>query len=464
MKRRNKTITQLAIIAMILLAGLLLITGCDPSESTAVRERIAINAKEDSWVRYGADFYFYSDDRSTQKILLEGSDGDIDMEGDLDVAKTTTLGGAITVNDNVLIDGDSDEVQLTAQGHSTQTSAILAVEDSAGTDRFTVDAYGNVIITPTLDAATTDYDYWLEIAGALTGVGTKDRSYGIYIEMARAAGYEIQSGDFDEAGIKIRVDTHAVTTTAGTVLRGIDCEAKADNPDGTVTNLYGASLTAKSDTSAGSVDNMIGLTTNVQNNALVTTTLISADFRLYRQAATAPTSEFITRIRSSSSSGSGCDAAIYIESDYTGSATTDSIDYGVDMSAAAINTADLRLENGETIHNGTDNVVAIGGALGVVEGTAIPIASGGQITVTASTYLPITSSAGITTSATTAISDGAYVGQILIIVNENAADTIVIKNGANTHLTGDITLGNDDTLTLIWDGADWLQLATSNNS
>ena len=394
--KRSKTILEVAIIAMILLAGLLTITGCDPSESAAVRERIAINANADSYVRNGYDFYFYSDDRSTETIQLDG-------------------------------------------------------------------ATGKIQLTPLLDSDTTSYDYWLEIAGALTGTGTKDRSYGIYVEMARAAGYEIQSGDFDEAGIKIRVDTHAVTTTAGTVLRGIDCEAKADNPGGTVTNLYGGSFTAKSDTSAGSVATMIALQTNAQANAEVTTFMAAGDMRLMRQSANEPTEEYVLYVRNSSTAGSGADAGIYIESDYATSATTDSMDYGVDMSAAAINTADLHLSNGETIDNVTDGVVTISAFTAFAEGSVVVVTEGSTITPTG-TYQPISSASGVTTSTSTAIADGTKVGQILILVNENASDVIVIDNGGNTHLSADISLGNDDTLMLIWDGADWLELATSNNS
>jgi len=173
----------------------------------------------------------------------------------------------------------------------------------------------------------------------------------------------------------------------------------------------------------------------------------------------------VVRVRNSSTTGSGADAGIYMTSDYATSATTDSMDYGVDMSSAAINTAELRLSNGETINNVTDTAVQIGGFLAYTEGVVIDLGSGGTITPTA-TYQPITNSTGgsITTSATTAIADGPVAGAILILVNEDAQD-IVIKNAANTLLSGDITLtgGAMDTLTLIWNGADWVGIAFVDN-
>jgi hypothetical protein len=325
---------------------------------------------------------------------------------------------------------------------------------------------GDMVFNGIPDTVTTSYNEWFMIQGDMTGTGTKDRNYGLVIEMTRPAGQELTSGDHDEAGLKIRMDTEATTTTAGTTLRAIDAEAKADNPSGTVTNLYGASITAKSDTGAGSVDRMFGLTVNSQNNAAVVTTLGAADFRLYRPAATVPTNEYGIQVRSSSSTGSGADAAVYVASDYAGSATTDSWDYGLDLSGAAINTADIRMENGETISNGTDTAVQLGGFLAFTEGTVIDLAAGGTITPTA-TYQPITTSEGgsCTTSTSTAIADGAVAGAILILCNEDAQD-IVIDDGANTDIGGNQTLtgGAGDCLWLIWNGADWNKIAEIGNN
>jgi len=170
----------------------------------------------------------------------------------------------------------------------------------------------------------------------------------------------------------------------------------------------------------------------------------------------------VLQVRNSSTSGSGADAAIYVNSDYGSSATTDSFDYGLDFSGSAINTAEFRGENGETINNGTDTAIQIGGFLALTEGSVIDLAAGGTITPTAS-YQPITTSeaGSCTTSTSTAIADGPVAGAILIICNEDAQD-IVIDDGANTDIGGNQTLtgGAGDCLPLIWNGADWNKLAT----
>ena len=80
------------------------------------------------------------------------------------------------------------------------------------------------------------------------------------------------------------------------------------------------------------------------------------------------------------------------------------------------------------------------------------------------TYQPLNSAAAVTTNTTTAIADGDIVGQLLLLVNENASDTITIDDAANTRLSGNAVLGNDDSLLLIWDGADWLEIAQANTT
>ena len=50
----------------------------------------------------------------------------------------------MTVSDAALVDGDSDEVQLTVQGHTTQTNDLVVFEQSDGTDVVTVDITGTV--------------------------------------------------------------------------------------------------------------------------------------------------------------------------------------------------------------------------------------------------------------------------------------------------------------------------------
>lgn len=408
------------------------------------------------------------DSLTLSEDLIVGDDstltGDVAISGALDVDGATTLDAvdfaeAVTFDDTVTISDSNASDLLTVRQDGA--GDILVTSDGA-TERFVVEDYGLVTHLAGRDAAS-GYDYGYNLEMPITGVAGGAKTYGMQIEMTREAGYESQGGDIDDAGLKIRVDTEAVTTTAGNTMRAIDAEAKADNPDGTITNLQGAQITAKSDTSAGSVDSMIAVFGNVQNNAKVTSTLIAGDFRTMRQAATAPTSEYVMRVRNANTSGTGVDAGIYFKSDYSGN--PDDFDYLIDGASADVNTADIRLSNGETISNATDTAIQFGGFVAFTEGTVIDLGAGGIITPTAS-YQPITNSTAgsIDTSDATAIADGAVAGQILVLINEDAQD-IVIKDGANTQLGGDITLtgGADDALFLIWDGTDWTALSVHDN-
>jgi len=56
------------------------------------------------------------------------------------------MNGDLLINGKLTVDNDADQIVLTVQGHSTQTSSILTLEQSDGTDVLTVDNDGNVVI------------------------------------------------------------------------------------------------------------------------------------------------------------------------------------------------------------------------------------------------------------------------------------------------------------------------------
>jgi len=60
-------------------------------------------------------------------------------------------GGVFTFADNVLLDGAADAIQLTVQGYTTQTTSLLVLENSGGTDQFTVGNTGNLYAAGTSD-------------------------------------------------------------------------------------------------------------------------------------------------------------------------------------------------------------------------------------------------------------------------------------------------------------------------
>jgi len=142
----------------------------------------------------------------------------------------------------------------------------------------------------------------------------------------------------------------------------------------------------------------------------------------------------------------------------------DTYDYGIDFSGATAMTADIVFQNGTELEEVTDTVLTFSEFLAAKEQTACVVGASYSITPTG-TYQPLTSIAPVTTSATTAIISGTVNGQLLILVNENAADAIIILDGANTKLGGDKTLtgGEGDTIFLMWDGADWLAVGYNDN-
>lgn len=81
------------------------------------------------------------------------------------------------------------------------------------------------------------------------------------------------------------------------------------------------------------------------------------------------------------------------------------------------------------------------------------------------TYQALSSTGAVACNTTTCIANGTVNGQLLILRNANASDTITIDGtGANVECKADKVLGAQDTLTLLWNGADWVCLASSDNS
>ena len=86
-------------------------------------------------------------------VPYTGAVKDVDL-GDFDLTAedgvfngTVTIDDQLTVNDNVVIDGKADVIQLRVQAHSTQsTFDPIVFENSAGTDFFVVGIDGTTII------------------------------------------------------------------------------------------------------------------------------------------------------------------------------------------------------------------------------------------------------------------------------------------------------------------------------
>lgn len=57
----------------------------DVPGAQAVRERIGIDSRVDSYLYWAADLIFYSDDHDTQVFAIDGATGDISAQGDLTI-------------------------------------------------------------------------------------------------------------------------------------------------------------------------------------------------------------------------------------------------------------------------------------------------------------------------------------------------------------------------------------------
>jgi hypothetical protein len=119
-----------------------------------------------------------------------------------------------------------------------------------------------------------------------------------------------------------------------------------------------------------------------------------------------------------------------------------------------------------TLHvNGTvrvDGHTTIGALFAMARVTVVP--AGGSTLTPTSSYLLLNPAASVTLSTTSAIANGSTVGDILILEGTDDIQTVTINDAANTNLAAATrTLGNDDTLMLVWNGSSWLEISFSNN-
>lgn len=327
---------------------------------------------------------------------------------------------------------------------------------------------GQLVISGTADSDAANYDNMILVDHDLIGLGTKDRVYGVDIEMTRPAGYGTSNGDHDDAGLKIRMINKAVTNTVGTVLRGVDVNVKNDNPSGSITMLSGATFTAQTDTGsppAGNVSTAYAVQGQITANAPVTDSLIVADFRNFRQTATEPTIEYGVQIRNGNTTGTGIDRGLSFASE---AATVGAFGYGIDMNDAEVTTADIRLSQGETIANTTDGTISLGGAVSISGATTLAglnkITAGTSVTVTngaafalAATFQPITA-AGEVTPTITIPAAGVYA-----CIYNTSAQTVNIADTGNQVLSAAWAGTQYDTLCGYSDGTRFIEISRSTN-
>ncbi|MEK7524651.1 MAG: hypothetical protein AAB588_06535 [Patescibacteria group bacterium] len=116
--------------------------------------------------------------------------------------------------------------------------------------------------------------------------------------------------------------------------------------------------------------------------------------------------------------------------------------------------------------------VVINSQLMVYDNGAVPtkMAANGAIAITRS-YIRVCGSnngtscnVAVTLANNPAVTEGVLGGQVLIIEGTDDTNTVTVNDGVNTQLgAASRALGQNDTLTLIYNGADWLEVAFVNN-
>ena len=102
------------------------------------------------------------------------------------------------------------------------------------------------------------------------------------------------------------------------------------------------------------------------------------------------------------------------------------------------------------------------GAFPIIAQSALAPVAGVTLAPTTG-YVVLTPTNNITLNATTAIATGSDIAGRVLILQGNGGFTVTVPDSANTRLNGAIILGNNDLLTLIWNGADWAQVSFSDN-
>jgi len=428
--------------------------------------------------------------------------GGIDVAGALEVTGTSTLRGAVTmyepfldsgqsvrINDNVLVTGtmavsgilSPDTINVTDQMTVGAGIDIVGALEVTGTSTLRGIAYingtiedaaqsvrinDNVVITGTASVSgmlspdtinVTDQmtvGAGVDIVGALevTGTTTLRGAIDFYSPFLDSSGSlrlndnVLVTGTLNVSGVSTLAGGYT-WTGLGAAGNGLQVAGNLTSTNATDILRYGAAVissTLDANTLNTTDAVTIGATLDVAGTAHVigavdvTGTLTAKG---YFQANTINTTDQITV-------GAGADIVGALE--VTGTSTLRSL-----VSANnGVSTDRITTTAGITVGTYVGALSyygAISSTVGITNAEVVQVTGKMIMVLTVSDGDAVGSIAG-TLNDVTSLSDGAYAGQLLILVNLDAdADTVVVKNGANTALGKDRTLDTNDTLTLYWD-------------
>lgn len=435
----------LIVLAIVAVAGVVYQSQRQELVGIASRERIGIDSRDDCYLYNGADLKAYSDNHSTATLYLMGNSGNVGVGGTLVVTGATTLAGGIgstgqlVAGNGLKVTQNITQVSGSTILNSATVSGTLDVEGVVSSDAIDILRLNeNTLVTGTLGVSGLATLGTANVTGALQGGST-----GLFNgAVTMASG--VVSGTLDVAGV--------TTLAGGYTWTGQGVAENGLQVTGNITQVSGSALLSAAVVSGtldvqGIVSSDGGDILRLNENTLVTGTLgVSDDLTVATDvtANTLATTDAITAGGTLRSVG-----VAYLQSGVvtsTLSAYTLSASQNITASGAltvgtyggfgALYTAvssTVGITNAEVIQVGVKGVIPLSASDGGV---------GGAITATL--------------NDTTSLSDGAYLGQMLILVNvDTDADLIVVKDNANTSLGKDRTLDVNDSMTVFWDGSNW---------
>lgn len=414
----------------------------------------------------------------------------IDNSGNTTITGTTTFVGnisdnnsAVTVADNMLVDGAADAAQLTVQGYATQTNNLLTLEQSDGTDVITATNAGALSISSTLNVGgdiglQNDETIGNAVNGQVT-IGTDELLVGTDNTLTGGTtGSTIAGGGLNVmhsewsfigggASNVITAATLNDDSRYSVIAGGNENEIESTGDELAIVGGYSNAITGTTSYGfiGGGYNNaVISSTSSVvaggAENEALTNTHISIGGGYDNDAsgdyATIPGG------RENGATGdysfaAGRRAQATQEGSFVWADSTDA-----DATSPMSNTMYVRATNGVTITNDLDvgDDVKVGNWQIYAKQPTFTVVSSLPITSTG-TYMPLTAGGTVTPSL---IVSGTTTGQILILENTVAQNIILLDNAAqNMNLTGTITMTQYDLITLIWNGADWMEMAVSAN-
>lgn len=357
----------------------------------------------------------------------------IDNSGNTTITGTLGIQGAATVYDQVTIDGDGDEHQLVVEAHSTQTSDLVRFRQSDSTNVFAVSNAGNMTISGTLQvegdihdgAGDIVVDDAARVSGALTA-NTLAVTSTVNVDGAVTLNSTLDIGG------NISSDTGAISTTDDITVTGKISVTDTSDLQGNVYDNEGTFTIADDTLIDGQADAEQLVVQGHSSQTAQTLVVEQSDS---------------TRVATIDNSGNAAiSGTLQVEGDIFDNAG----DVVVDDAARVSGTL---TQNASSI----TTTLTIGTWEAFTGQTELTIAMNDTITPTG-TYQPLTAGGAVSAGGIAA----GTAGQLLILTNISA-NNITITDTGTVMLNANRVLGQYDTIMLLSDGTNWLELSYNDN-